>query len=250
MLVVRGPEHTHRLEALPDSVSGSLEDGSPWSAEFAWQEPPVAFDSATLELGPKIVVELPEPGAKRRWIRGQNLEVRSPGEDAGPAPGAERVRLEAQLLAAHEEIRELRALAERTREELTRARADLASERDTHAGDAERFREGLASVQRAAAEALASEQSAAQQTEAALRDAREAIEARDAELAQLRPQLEQEAAARAQAESDARAAARALRDHQAGLREARRAAEKASADGEHLLSRLETIREALANGKR
>jgi hypothetical protein len=251
VLVIRGPERTHRLEALPDSVSGSVEDGSPWSAEFAWQEPPVAFDTATLELGPTIVVELPEPGAKRRWIRGQNLEVRTPArhvDDAGPVP--ERVRREAELLAAHEEVRELRAAAERAREELTRARADLASERDRHAGDAERFRDGLASVQQAAAEALAMEQSAARQAEAALRETRMAIEAKDAEMAQLRAQLEKEEAARIKAESDARTAARALRDHQAGLREARRAADKAAADGQHLLSLLETIREALANGKR
>jgi len=272
VLVVRGPEHTHRLEALPDSLSGPLEDGSPWSAEFAWQEPPVAFDAATLELGPEIVVELPEPGAKRRWIRGRTLEVRSAGnaasaertpeepdrteldrqparqlEDASPGPGAELVRLETELLAAHEEIRELRAAAERVREELARARDDLTSERDRHAGDAERFRQGLVSVQQSAAEALTMEQSAVQHVEAALREARSAMEAKDADLEQLRAQLEEAAAARAQAESDARTAARALRDYLAGLREARRAADKASADGEHLLSRLETIRDALGH---
>jgi hypothetical protein len=274
VLVVRGPERTHRLEALPDSLSGSLEHGSPWSAEFAWQEPPVAFDAATLELGPEIVVELPEPGAKRRWIRGQSLEVRSAGsaastetspeqpdgtgldpqpapqlEESSPGPGAERVRLEAELLAAHEEIRELRAAAERAREELIRARDDLASERDRHAGDAERFREGLASVQQSAAEALTMEQSAAEQADAALREARIAIEAKDADLEHLRAQFEEAAAARAQAESDARTAARALRDHLAGLREARRAADKASAAGEQLLSRLEKIRDALGAGR-
>jgi len=249
VLVISGPERTHRLDALPDSLSGSVEDGSPWSAEFAWQEPPVAFDAATLELGPEMLVELPEPGTKRRWIRGQTLEVRNrQSEDTGPVP--ERVRLEAELLAMHEEVRELRAATERAREELTRARADLASERDRHAGDAERFRDGLASVQQAAAEALAMEQSAAQQAEVALREARIAIEAKDAEMAQLRADLEKEEAGRIKAESDAQTAARTLRDHQAGLREARRAADKAAADGQHLLSRLETIREALANGKR
>jgi hypothetical protein len=274
VLVACGPERTHRLQALPESLSGSLEDGNPWSAEFAWQEPPVAFDAATLELGPEIVVELPQPSAKRRWVRGQTLEVRSTGnaasaertpeqpdgtgldmergsqlEDFSPGPGADRVRLEAELLAAHEEVRELRAAAERAREELARARDDLTSERDRHAGDAERFREGLASVQQSAADALTMQQSALQQAEAALRESQSAIEARDADLEQLRAQLEEAAAARAQAESDARTAARALRNHLAGLREARRAADKARADGEHLLSRLETIREAIADGR-
>jgi colicin import membrane protein len=271
VLVVCGPERTHRLQALPDSLSGSPEDGNPWSAEFAWQEPPVAFDAATLEFGPEIVVELPEPSTKRR-VRGQTLEVRSTGdaasaertpeqpdgtepdlergsllEDSSPRPGAERVRLEAELLAAHEEVRELRAAAERAREELARARDDLTSERDRHAGDAERFRQGLESVQQSAAEALTMEQSAVQHVEAALREARSAMEAKDADLEQLRAQLEDAAAARAQAESDARTAARALQDYLAGLREARRAADKASADGEHLLSRLETIRDALGH---
>jgi hypothetical protein len=228
VLVVHGPERMHRLQALPDSLSGSLEDGSMWSAEFAWQEPPVAFDAATLELGPEIAVELPEPGTKRRWIRGSTLSVRRPErepepqpEDSGPAPGAERVRMEAELLAAREEIRELRAAAEQAREELTRARDDLKSERDRHAGDAERFREGLASVQQSAAEALARKQSAVEQLEAALRDARGALEAKDAELDRLRAQLDDAAAAR----------------------------ERAEADAEQLLSRLERIRDALGDGR-
>ena len=274
VLVVRGPERAHRLKAVPDSVSGSLEDGSQWSAEFAWQEPPVAFDAATLELGPEIVVELPEPSARRRWGRGQTLEVRNASDetsaegtagrpegteldrqvggqlvDPSPERGAERVRLEAELLAAQEEIRELRADAAQVREELARAREDVKNERERHAGDAERYREGLARVRASAADAVAVEQSAAQQVESALREARIAIEAKDADLEQLRAQLEEAAAARAQAESEAQNAAHALRDHRVGLRDARRAADKARADGEHLLKRLETIRDALGDGR-
>src|SRR5688572_6734397 len=75
-LVLRGPERMHRLKALPDTLTFPPEEGTLWSAEFAWQEPPVAFDAALLQLGPEIVVELPEPGAKRRLLRGQRLEVR------------------------------------------------------------------------------------------------------------------------------------------------------------------------------
>jgi hypothetical protein len=216
VLVVPGPERMHRLQALPDSVSGPPEEGSPWSAEFAWQEPPVAFDAAKLELGPEIVVELPAPGAKRRRLRSQPLEVRG----AAPARGAERVHLEAELLAAQEEIRELRAAAERAQEELTRAREDLKSERDRQAGDAERFREGLATVRESAAEALAVEQSAARQAESDLREARIALEAKDAALETYRVQLE----------------------------EARSAADAARADGERAVSRLQTIRDALGDG--
>jgi hypothetical protein len=259
VLVVWGPEREHRLQAVPESLSGSLEDGSSWSAEFAWQEPPVAFDVARLELGPEIVVELPEPSARRRWSRGQTLEVQDVGTseqaegtelvEAGPERGAERVRLEAELLAAQEEIRELQAGAAQVREELARAREDLKSERERHAGDAERYREGLAKVRASAADALAVEQSAAQQVESALREARTAVEAKDADLEQLRAQLEEAATARAKAESDARSAAHALRDHRVALREARRAADKARVDGENLMRRLETIRDAFGDGR-
>jgi hypothetical protein len=220
-LVVRGPERMHRLSAIPDSLSPPSEDGL-WSADFAWQEPPVAFDGALLELGPEIVVELPEPGAKRRRSRAQTLAVRTtePAE-GGPQPAAaERVHLEADLLAAREEIRELRADAERAHQELLRAREDLEAERQRHAGDAERFREGLATVQAAAAEALAAEQSAARQATTELRKLHGAVAARDAALAELRGRLE----------------------------EARGAADAAHADGERMLSRLEALREAVGDG--
>ena len=227
VLVVRGHERMHRLQALPDSLSGPPEEGSLWSAEFAWQEPPVAFDAAKLELGPDVVVELPGPGAKRPWLRGQTLEVRG----TSPARGAERVRLESELLAAQEEIHGLRAAAERAQEELTRARGDLSAERERQAGDAERFREGLARVRESAAEALAAEQSAAQQIESDLREARIA--------------LEQAVAARSHAESEAET----LRERLAGLENARRAAEEARADGERMLSRLQRIRDALGDGR-
>jgi hypothetical protein len=220
VLVVPGPERMHRLPAVPDSLSGPPEDGGPWSAEFAWHEPPVAFDAAKLELGPEIVVELPGPGAKRRRLRGQSLEVRG----ATPAPGGERVRLESELLAAQEEIRELRTAAERAQEELTRARDDLNAERERHAGDAERFREGLARVRESAAEALAVEQSAAQQ---------------------LRGELDEAVAARMQAESEAET----LRARLAGLEHARSAADEARAEGERMLSRLQTLRDALGDGR-
>ena len=89
----------HRLEALPDTLSPPPEDGSLWSAEFAWREPPVAFDAALLQLGPEIAVELPEPGAERGLLHAQ---VRGAPADRG----VERVRREADLLAAQEEIRE------------------------------------------------------------------------------------------------------------------------------------------------
>jgi hypothetical protein len=140
VLVVQGADGTHRLSAVATS---SPEDGRPWWAEFAWDEPPVAFEAAELQFGQALAIELPEPGEA-----GGALDVRS------AAAGGERFRYEAELLAAQEEIRELRAAQEQLQEELSRAHADLKAERDRHSADAERFRDGLARVQNAAQEAI------------------------------------------------------------------------------------------------
>jgi hypothetical protein len=270
-LVVHGSERAHRLDAPHNTPAPPVDDGAPWSAEFVWQEPPVAFDIATLELGDGIVVELPAPGTRPGRIRGQTLEVQNAAasaraeadevewaeptagrgddsEEPSAVRGAERVGLEAELLAAREEVRELRAAAERTQEELARARDDLNRERERHAGDADRFREGLKRVRRSASEAVATEHRALKQMESALGETRAAMDAKDAELDQLRRRLDEEAASRTQAESDARAAAQAHQAHRAGLDEARRTADQARAGAEEMLKRLEAIRGALGDG--
>jgi len=138
--------------------------------------------------------------------------------------GAERLRLEADLLAAQEELREVRAERQRAEDELARAREDLSAERERHAADAERFREGLARVRGSAEDALAVEQSAALRLGSELRDAQEAID----EL-----QVQLDTAAGATAETDA------LRSRVAELESA---AEEARTDAERLLGRLTTIR--------
>jgi hypothetical protein len=264
VLVVSGPELTHRLPVLPDTLSGPPVDGRLWRAEFAWQEPPVAFDVAALEFGAEIVVELPEPGTKGRGGSKQALDVRIAGAaadsardeksarptgDLGSGGGTERLRLEAELLVAQEEIRELRAVEEQTRAELARTREDLENMRARHVADAERFREGLAKVQGSAEAALAAEHGAAEQLESALREAHEAIDAKDAALGELRTELDASLAARTEAESDARTAAEAWRERIAGLESARGAAGDALTDAERLLSRLTTVRDALGDGR-
>jgi hypothetical protein len=270
-LVIDGPEHAYRLDAPYDSPAPPVDDGTPWSAEFVWQEPPVAFDVATLELGDGILVELPAPGTKRRRIRGQTLKVQTAtnaaraeahefewAEPAAPrgaddeeptaARATERVGLEAELLAAREEVRELRAAAERTQKELARARDDLHRERERHAGAADRFREGLKRIRASASDAVETEHRALEQMGSALGETRVAIEAKDAELDELRRRLEEEEAARTQAESEARAAAQAHQAHLAELDEARRTAGEARAGAEEMLKRLEAIRDALGDG--
>jgi hypothetical protein len=309
VLIVSAGERMHHLPAVPDSLEGAPEDGRLWRAAFAWQDAPVAFDVAELQLGPDIVVRLPEPGAKRRLSRPQILEVRTtragnggdarretegaagdahiesasdksdgkgrperagpPRDDGSPGDGAERVGSTVELLAAQEEVREVGAALQQTQEELTRARDDLKAERERHAEDRERFREGLAKVRESAEEALAAEQSATQRLGGDLREAHDAIDAKDAALEELRGKLEAAVAARTQQESTAQAEVDALRkrmaaleladeeadqlrselktsrtqadDARAGLEDARSAVDEARADAERLLGRLTDI---------
>src|SRR5687768_6494784 len=136
VLTVHGPDGPHRLPAI-EAGAAPPADGSPWAAAFSWLEAPVAFEHARLELGPALAVELPGPG---QGEAGSSLPV-STADERGAAG---RLRLEAQLLDARQELEEARVAAQRALEELDRAQADLAAERRRAAGDAERFREGLA----------------------------------------------------------------------------------------------------------
>jgi hypothetical protein len=199
VLVLSGAERTHRLPAAADDVSGAPENGQPWHAAFVWQEAPAAFEAAVLQLGGELAVELPEPGAEGAATGNVELPVRS-------RPGAERLRLEAELLAAREELRE----AHRSEAELSRARDDLAAEREGRAGDAVRFREGLAQVRESAEEALALEQRTSEQLRDELKAAADALAAKEGELADVRGELEVAAAFRAETEA-AKAEAQALK---------------------------------------
>lgn len=196
VLVVHGADRVHRLPAVSDAAAPV--DG-PWQAAFAWQEAPEPFEAAELELG-ELTIALPRPGAT------------APLEDAPDATpesapdGLARLGLEAELLTAGEQIRELRIEADRHRDELDRAQRELAAERDRRSGDAERFRAGIAQVRASAEEALAAA--------GAERD-------------------------RAVAELDE------LRDQVTRLEQAREEAGAASADAEQLLTRLQALRSAL-----
>jgi hypothetical protein len=269
-LVLRGGGSEHRLE----SDAPAPADGRPWMATFAWREAPEPFDSAELRLGSDVAVELPQPGP----LDPQRLEVRqaappesvaangagagagepasendagSPTEraqDSGTGSPAERLRLQGDLLAAEEEAREAHALADRAMEELSRAHQDLDAERERHAADAERFREGLATVRASAEEALAAEQRSvaelrdqltaaesaradAQATIAALEERLEALEQNHEDHERLRAEVE---LARVQT-----AAARARREA------AHREAGEARGDVERLLERLKALHESL-----
>jgi hypothetical protein len=215
VLIIHGADRVHRLPAVPEGSDGRPQDGQPWQAAFAWQEPPEPFESAELELG-EIVIALPRPGAKRTRFRPSRLPVRRPA----PPDGALQIGLQAELLSAREQIRELRIEAERSAEERERAQQALSAERERRAGDAERFRAGLAQVRASAEEALAGT-AAATAGLTAERDAlRERVEELEAHAGDHAAQL-------------------------AALDGAREAAGAAGAEAERLVTRLQALRSAL-----
>ena len=236
VLVVRAGETVHRLPAIPESLDGPPADGRVWEAQFAWQHPPVAFRRAELQLAGDLIVELPEPGSKRRLARPRMLTVRTmsaaaaqprpePEQTTPDPPGngngrAASVGSQVELLTAQEEVREVHAALQQTEAELTRAREDLQAERERRAGDGERFHAGLAKLRQAAEDALTAEQVTVTQLGTDLRDARAEIESKDAAIEDLRKQVEAADAARAQAEAGAKAESEALRKQLAKLESA------------------------------
>ena len=172
VLVVNGDGDPHRLHAAQDSVP---EDGEQWRAEFVWDGVPVGVDSAVLELGPDIAIELPPPGAGPE----QSLDVRH-----------ESVALQAQALEAEQHTAELRAALERAEADLARARSDVESERSGRAADAQRFRDGLARVQASADEALTAERAKSEREIEALRERIGGLEHAGAEAGELRADAE------------------------------------------------------------
>ena len=141
-LVVGGAAGERRLTATP---LDSAVDEEGWTVAFVWQEPPVPFEAAELELGDGLSVVLPAPGS-----RDEALAIRGAAR-----PVAETLRLEAALLAAQQEAREAVAARDRALQELARAREDLEAERSTHSAESERFKQGLARVRDTGEQALA-----------------------------------------------------------------------------------------------
>jgi hypothetical protein len=211
VLVLQGAHATHRL---PSANADQPRDGRPWRASFAWQEAPEAFDAARLELGDGVQVDLPAPGAQDGPAESGAASAES--RDA-PLDSGDRVRLEAELLAAREEARAARAEAQQAAEELERLRRDLEAERARRADDTARFREGLEKLQQLANETIATERANVE----LLRERLTAVEANEKELTALR-------AERAQS-----------RGH----------AEAVRAEAEGLLARLVALQEELGDGR-
>jgi hypothetical protein len=192
VLTVYGEDGEHRLPAI-DGDGAPPSDGAGWTAAFAWLEAPVAFDRARLELGPGLAVDLPAGVASTNGdplpveVLDDGVEVDAPAPHSPPAAtdvdaAAERLRLETQLLEETEELEQARTAARQAEEALQRVQADLAAEREGRAADAERFREGLASVRESAEQALAAAARARARAEDQARGEIESLQARIAEL--------------------------------------------------------------------
>jgi hypothetical protein len=262
VLIVRAGGSVHRLPAVPDTVDRPPGNGRIWQAQFAWQDPPVGFRAAELQLG-DLVVDLPEPGARRRRERARRLPVRSAEvrgdepeldatqiaddprtaedvdrDDAVPARGGATVASHVELLAAQEEVREVRTQLQQVQAELGRARDDLEAERERRAGDAERFRDGLANVRTLAERALSDEQAVVNRLVGELREAEAALETKDDAVQAVRIQLEAANADRTEAEA-------ALESKDEAIRAVRIQLEAANADRAEAEAALEPKDEAI-----
>jgi uncharacterized protein (DUF4415 family) len=146
LTVVESSGRRRRLQALP---SGQPAGEQPWRAAFAWDGNGATVERAELELGRRLVVELPPPRRPRSRRRG--------GQTAAlPTPAV--AALEAELAEAREELGRLHhELDEVTRERDALSGAHTAAEQslgEEHA-TAEKLRAELA--ERAAAPAPSTE---------------------------------------------------------------------------------------------
>lgn len=224
VLVVEDGDARHRLPAVPERLSWPPVERQRWWAAFAWSDEPAAFESARLELGAGLAIDLPQPSAKRARRDERVLEVRSSERPATADTAAGRLALEADLLLAREEALALRAEVEQTRRELDRARQDADAERDRRAADAERFRDGLGRVRASAEDAVANERAAARRVADDLEGARRML----ADQMQRTEALEE--------------ALRQAERQRSGL-------EAACTETERLLARLTGLRDGMGDGK-
>jgi len=219
-LVVHGTDGARRLTGVlgePASAEG------PWSAAFLWNEAPVPFESAELELGGGLSVELSAPGTNDEAIA-----IRSSTQSP-----ADMLRLQVALLAAQEDAREALTAHRQMVQEFARARDDLEAERADRASDAERFKQGLDQVREASEQAVTAAEAEVGQLHRRVSELENALGG----LAALRDELRT-------AKSQAAEASHELEETRAELKTAQ--AEAGEAD--RLRSRLDAVRQALDDG--
>jgi hypothetical protein len=145
VLVIGGDDRVHRLPAVPDSLAGPPEEGRRWQAAFAWQDAPVAFDVAELQLGADIVVELPEPGERRTRFR---RRVRGAAAPALAAEERTAQQLGAELREARKTIEAKDAALEELGGQLEAAEANYAEAESETRAEIAALRERLATLER------------------------------------------------------------------------------------------------------
>jgi hypothetical protein len=238
LTVVESDGRRRRLTALP---GGQLSSTHAWRASFAWNGDVTSIERAELELGRRLVVELPPPRRRRRRSAAAAEAKRAlqateaaaavaapePAQTDGSAPPAEDPR----VAALEEELAAARATAEDLQERLQTARDGIA-ERDQRlmalqeSGDraAEDASKRLDAKRAEAADLRTKLAEAREEAERARTEAAAAIAAEAEETERLRSELQ---AARRQADE----AVAAERGETARLRE-ELAARPAVADSE------------------
>jgi hypothetical protein len=225
-LVVRAGDISVRLPVVAKRLSPPPRVGRHWSAAFAWDDAPAAFEHARLEVG-EMAVDLPQPHPRRARRGDQVFDVRRTGVVGRPdtTSATDRLALQTAQLLVREETSSLRNTVEQLQRDLERAQADVEAERRHRAADSERFRDGLARVRASAEEAIAVERATAAAAAEELDDARRRLGEQRGRLAAL--------------ERSAQDAAR----RQEGIR-------AACAETERLLDRLVGLRDEALNGNR
>ena len=156
VLTVEADGRRRRLTALPGGQMPAKGSDEPWRATFAWSHGVADIESAELEVGRNVIVELPAPRRRKRRrddglrselaeLRAQVAELRrARDERPGPAPeAAEREEpaapakpaepdpeLLAKLSALRAELEHANGERDGLREELERADAERASLRE------------------------------------------------------------------------------------------------------------------------
>jgi hypothetical protein len=145
VLVVQDGERTHRLEAVTNGDASAEADGGGWHAAFMWSEAPTEFDSAQLELGDDLLVELPLLRLDDDGSEPEVIDVRRRGPSS-------RLSLQVELISARSLLGEMESRLSRCEQDLTRARDDLTAEQAGRAADAEQFRAALEQTRASAEE--------------------------------------------------------------------------------------------------
>jgi hypothetical protein len=192
-LVLHGEQGSERVKAI-DGMLGSLRQ---WSADFPWKGDPGAIQSAALELGGGLMVELPAPstsGGQRRFAR-TPIPLKEVEPAAGGAAG-DMISLHTALVQAREEAAAASEALESAQGAVIRAREELRRERSHRKSEATRMGEALDTLRRLAETSLEQERAATQLVSAELSRLEETLTAERAKTAALREEHDSLVAAR------------------------------------------------------